>query len=160
MTTTIHRAPPPFADQTHPGTPQACDNQHCTAHRAATGLIRETAPRTPAEQAAADIIRDHQWALWWAHDRDLAVALILARAGLLRDKQYEEQQNRAAVADAKHRERRRLADAAAISRLGELIDTAAGLLEQGTHPATVAAQLREHAERVRERHDRRIADAA
>lgn len=52
---------------------------------------------------------------------------------------------------------RRLADAAAISRLNELVDTAAALLEQGTDPATVAAQLREHSERARERHDRRAA---
>jgi hypothetical protein len=138
----------PYTRETHRGTLAACAKYPCKPHREALGILRETAPLSPAEQAAANAIRDAQWILWHADDRDLAVALILSRAGLLRDRAYEQQQNRAAAIDTEHRDRRRRTDATTISRLTELIGWAATQLDNGHDPARVAEQLRAQANRA------------
>ena len=120
-----HAAPPPFTHHTHPGTYQACTHDHCTSHRHATAHLREDQPLTPPEQAAAKAIRDNQWVLWHAQDRDLAVALILSRNGLLRDRAHEEHLDRGATANATAVEHRRRADQLAITALSGLAEEAA-----------------------------------
>src|SRR5262245_59155916 len=108
----------------------------------ARALFREDAPRSPAEVAALQVIEAHKWALWHAHDRDLAVMLLLSRKDLLRDREYEQHLDQFAVANAEAVARDRRADAASISALCGLIEQACSRLEAGDSPAEVAPWLR------------------
>lgn len=158
--TTTHTAPPPYSKITHRGTAAACTESLCVSHRTATSHLREGAPLSPPEQAAADAINEAKWILWHAHDRDLGVALVLSRAGLLRDKAYEEHLHRAAASDKEWRDRKQAADRRAITALTELVALAAGRLEDGADPAEVAAQLRDLASRIGERREQQSSPTA
>lgn len=155
--TQTHTAPPPYSKITHRGAASACTEGMCVSHRTATAHLREGTPLSPLEQAAADVIQDAKWILWHAHDRDLGVALILSRAGLLRDAAHEEHLARAAMSDKEWRDRKQVADRRAITAFTELAALAAGRLEDGIDPAEVAAQLRDLAAQITERRDRHAA---
>lgn len=128
-------------------------NAPTTAEEAAA-FLRENAPRNPAEQAALDAMGTKRWVLWHAHDANLAVVLMLSRFGLLRDKAAEQRQERTARVDAQLRERDRLADQVALSRLGELVEQAATRLAAGDNPAEVADWMRRIQESITETRDR------
>lgn len=111
--------------------------------RQARALFRETAPRTPAEQAALDVINAHKWALWHADDRDLAVMLLLSRKGLLRDLAQEKHEEATAIANTRLVIRNRQRDAVRINTLDAAIEQACKRLTAGEDPGEVAAWLKE-----------------
>lgn len=152
-----HPAAPPHEHTTHPGLYETCTHDGCASYRAATGILRETEPLDRAEQAAADAIRDAKWILWHAEDRDLAVALVLSRAGLLRDRVQEDKDSHGRTKDIEARNLRRRADQLAIAALSGLAEEAAGFLEGGADPKEVAAKLREISANILARRERRAA---
>lgn len=120
----------------------------------ALAMLRENEPRSPAEQAALDVINAHRWVLWHSDDRDLCVMLLLSRLGYLRDKAYEEHLSRFAAANAEAVDRNQRANNHAINTLEWLAEEAADRLDKGTAPAEVAVWLREQRAAISERHDR------
>ncbi len=117
------------------------DSTRANAERAA-GILRESAPRTPVEQAALTVINDGKWVLWHAHDRDLAVMLLLSRAGLLRDREHEQRVLAADISNARAVEKQRVKDGTLIVALTAVLKESADRLDRGDAPADVAARLR------------------
>jgi hypothetical protein len=113
-----------------------------TAEEAAE-FLRETDPRTPAEQAAIDALKKQMWALWHANDPNLGVVLLLSHAGLLRDKKQEAEHSKFAAWSTKDTARDRAIDATYINALDNVLDIAAEELDAGKNPGDVAAWLRE-----------------
>lgn len=109
----------------------------------AAEILREDDPRTPAEQAALDAIKDQRWVLWHAHDPDLAVLLLLSRAGLLCDKKQEAEMHKFGAGMAEASARDRAIDATYINCLNNVLAIAAEELDAGKDPAEVAAWMRE-----------------
>lgn len=124
-----------------------------TAKQAAA-ILRETDPRTPAEQAALEAIEGERWVLWHAKDPNLAVLLLLSRNGLLRDKAHEAEMNRFAVGMAEASARDRRLDSQHNAALENLIDEAVKQLENGDAPSEVAAWMRERRTAVTEAVDK------
>ncbi len=155
--TTTHTAP--HTGETHRGTAAACTEYPCRPQREAFAILREDDPRTPAEQAAIDAIDARRWVLWHATDYGTGTVLLLSRAGLLRNAAHEEHLERSAASDRAYRDRCRDADRRAITALDGLAEAAAGLLEGGTDPTQVAAQLRSIAARIQERRERQSSGA-
>lgn len=156
--TATHTAP--HTGKTHHGTAAACTEYPCAPHRDALAILREDDSRAPAEQAAIDAVEARRWVPLHAADYATGVVLLLSRAGLLRDKAHEEQQNRAGLSDKAWRDRSQVADRQAITALTELASLAAGRLEDGADPAEVAVQLRDLAARIGERRDRQSSPVA
>ena len=129
-----------------------------TAAKAAA-IIAAKAKRTPAEQAAMDVINEDRWVLWHTdHTTDLALAVIrlLSRADLLRDKEHEKRQAKADQFWAGHSQRTRSAERAALARLSTLADQAADRLDAGADAAEVAAWLRETRDRINDAREKAI----
>ncbi|MEU8199557.1 hypothetical protein AB0C10_37820 [Microbispora amethystogenes] len=112
------------------------------AEREAKAILREDAPRTPAEQAAIDALNARRWVLWHADDYSLGVIRLLSCAGLLVDKAHAEEMAKADRVNAELARRDRLADARLISTLDAVIEQVADRLERGGTPAEIAAWLR------------------
>lgn len=120
------------------------------AAREAAGILQETAPRTPAEQAAINVLDERRWVLWHADDYSLGVIRLLSLRGLLRDVAHDKAQADAERFWSAQSERTRAADRAALGRLSDLADQAADRLDAGDDPAEVAAWLRETRDRISE----------
>ena len=120
----------------------------------ALAMLRENEPRSPAEQAALDVINAHRWVLWHSDDRDLCVMLLLSRLGFLRDKEQEAHIARGVEVNMALSERSRRADAHAINTFAWLAGEAADRLDKGVDPNEVAAWLRGQRAAISERHDR------
>jgi hypothetical protein len=116
--------------------------QSAAAASEAKAILREKAERTPAEQAAIDALNQNRWVLWHAEDYSLGVIRLLSNADLLRDKKYEREQAAADSFWAAHSERRRAAEAVAISQLDMLAQQAAERLESGDDPHEIAKWMR------------------
>jgi hypothetical protein len=119
--------------------------QRETAAKAAA-IIDAHGKRTPAEQAALNVVDNDRWVLWHTDaltDYALAVIRLLSRADLLRDKEYEKAEAKAGQFWSADAERRRIADRRAVSELSALAGQAADRLDAGANPAEVAKWLRE-----------------
>jgi hypothetical protein len=126
--------------------------QRETAAKAAA-IIAADAKRTPAEQAALEVVNEDRWVLWHTDamtDLALAVIRLLSRADLLRDKENEKRQEKADQFWSGYSERTRAAERAAMGRLTTLADEAADRLDAGDDPAEVAKWLRETRDRIAE----------
>lgn len=126
--------------------------QRETAAKAAA-IIAADKKRTPAEQAALNIVDADRWVLWHTDgltDYALAVIRLLSRADLLRDKEHEKQQAKADQFWSGHSERTRAAERTALGRLSTLADQAADRLDAGDDPAEVAKWLRETRDAINE----------
>lgn len=124
--------------------------RQAAAAREAAGILQEQAPRTPAEQAAINVLDERRWVLWHAADYSLGVIRLLSLRGLLRDVEHEQQQAKADQFWAGHGERTRTAERAALGRLNVLAEQAADRLDAGDDPANVAKWLRETRDRIAE----------
>lgn len=113
------------------------------AERDARAILREDAPRTPAEQAAIDALDKDRWILWHADDYSVGVIRLLSRAGLLLDKAHAEEMAKADRVMADIARRERLADTHCISAFATAAEQAATRLDGGEDPAKVAAWLRQ-----------------
>lgn len=131
--------PPPAAKAASIKRAQEAERE---AAAAAAGILREDAPRTPAEQAALAAIDRYRWVPVHAKDWNTAIVRLISIAGLLRDKQHEAEMAKfdAGMAEASARERR--ANTWAIAALDELARQAADRLDAGDDPAEVARWLR------------------
>lgn len=119
------------------------DARQRAAAAEAAAYLREHDPRTAAEQAALDAVTARRWMPLWADDYSTGVILLLSRAGLLRDRAREQQDNAAGHSMARMAERDRRADQLAIANLDALAEHAADRLDSGEDPADVARWLRE-----------------
>lgn len=126
------------------------EQRQAAAAREAAGILQEEAPRTPAEQAAINVLDERRWVLWHADDYSLGVIRLLSLRGLLRDVEHEKQQAKADQFWAGHTERTRVAERAALGRLNVLVEQAADRLDAGDDPAEVAAWLRATRDRISE----------
>jgi hypothetical protein len=121
----------------------------------AAAILREGAPLEPAEKAAEKVIKDNAWVLWHVKgSRDLAVARLLHRAGLLRDVEREEEAQRA---DASMRRLDRCDNAAnrvMAATLSGLVDEAIRALHEGRDPGQLADQMEGAYQRATERAER------
>lgn len=111
-------------------------------------ILRENAPRTPAEQAAVDALNKSRWVLWHASDYSLGVIRLLSNAGLLRDLTHERQEEANAASNARLVERDRKRDATRITAFDAAIKQACDRLSRGDDPGEVAAWLKEVRARV------------
>lgn len=135
----------------------AIDDYQAAAERSARdahAILKEDAPRTPAERDAIAALDRDRWVLWHAGDYSLGVIRLLSRAGLLLDKAHAEEMAKfdRGMADAARRER--LADARLISNLDAAIERAATRLDGGEDPAAVAAWMRQVREAAAHDRDR------
>lgn len=112
------------------------------AEQKARAILREDAPRTPAEQAALDAVNKDPWILWHANDHNLGVIRLLSRARLLRDPQYEAEQERGLQVNADLAARDRERNSVLINALTQIIDQAVTELGKGQNPTHVAAWMR------------------
>jgi hypothetical protein len=119
------------------------EQRQVAAEREAAAILKEKAPRTPAEQAAIDALNQRRWVLWHAEDYSLGVIRLLSCADLLRDKEHEKRQAKADQFWSGYSERTRAAERTALGRLSSLADAAADRLDAGDDPAQVAKWLRE-----------------
>lgn len=108
----------------------------------AASILKESAPRTDAEQAAIDALDKRRWVLWHADDYSLGVIRLLSCAGLLRDKAHEEQQAKADTYWTAYSEQQRAANLRAVTRLDALAEQAADRLDKGDDPAEVSRWMR------------------
>jgi hypothetical protein len=119
------------------------EQRQAAAARQAADILQEKAPRTPAEQAAIDVLNERRWVLWHAEDYSLGVIRLLSLRGLLRDVEHEKTQAHVDQVWTAHAERTRTAERTALGRLGALAEEAADRLDAGDDPAEVAKWLRE-----------------
>lgn len=110
--------------------------------REAAEILQEQAPRTPAEQAAINVLDERRWVLHHANDYSLGVIRLLSLRGLLRDIEAEKRQAKADRFWTDHATQVRAADRTAISQLDAIVEQAADQLDAGTDPAKVAKWLR------------------
>lgn len=118
--------------------------------RHATAILREHAPLEPAEQAAEKVIRDSKWVLWHAGDRDLSVARLLYRAGLLRDLDREREAERADASMRRLDKRDNAANRVLAGTLANLVDEAIRALREGRDPGQLADQIEAACQRATE----------
>jgi hypothetical protein len=132
------------------------EQRQAAAAREAADILQEQAPRTPAEQAAINVLDERRWVLWHANDYSLGVIRLLSLRGLLRDVEHEKQQAKADQFWAGHGERTRAAERAALGRLTALVDQAAERLEAGDNPAEVAEWLRKGRDAISEAREKAV----
>ena len=133
------------------------EQRQAAAAREAAAILKEKAPRTPAEQAAIDALNQRRWVLWHAKDYNLGVIRLLSCADLLRDKKHEKQQAKADQFWAGYSERTRAAERTALGRLSALVNQAADRLDAGDDPAEVAKWLRETRDAINEAREKATA---
>ncbi|MFD6551288.1 hypothetical protein [Streptomyces sp. NPDC058398] len=124
----------------------------------AAAIIASDAKRTPAEQAALEVVNEDRWLLWHTDamtDLALAVIRLLSRADLLRDVEHEKRQAEADKSWGAYSERVRAAERSAMGRLDALAEAAADRLDDGGDPAEVAKWLREMRAGISETRERK-----
>jgi hypothetical protein len=109
--------------------------------RKAADILRENQPLAAEEEHAAKVIRDGQWILWHAHDRDLAVARLLHRAHLLRDPDYEQQQERQLASHREATKREHAATRVHAGALSAIVTETLDALRCGADPAALADKV-------------------
>lgn len=120
----------------------------------AAAILCEGEPLGPAMQAAEKVLQEGAWILWHANRRDLAVATLLQRAGLLRDVD-EEKRREEAEAGMQRLTKRDLAAYRALSvRLGNLTDEIVRALRGGSDAIQLADQVEAARQRAMQEYER------